>query len=186
LALSREMCDARLMSLRGNSVLGELRLLALRFAEERAEAVSTGHLLWALCSNAEASELLLRRRITSDIVVRGLRVATDDVSGAFERTMSRARDAAVRHMPRAEPGPRQDPRSTLLYQAAAPQRSASSVRLDARGLEGLHLLFALCQSWNSAASTWENCVLLLSKLRLEYLKPSRQKSSSNRSRSPLV
>jgi ATP-dependent Clp protease ATP-binding subunit ClpC len=160
------MCDARLMSLRGNSVLGELRLLALRFAEERAEAVSTGHLLWALCSNAEASELLLRRRITSDIVVRGLRVATDDVSGSFERTMSRARDAAVRHMPRAEPGPRQDPRSTLLYQAA-PQRSAPSARLDARGLEGLHLLFALCHDSKTAAyRILEQCGVDVGKLRL--------------------
>lgn len=142
--------------------LVEFRQEALALAKERVENPSTGHLLWVLTRDRAAGELLLQRRISEDIVKRGLRVATDDASVAFEEGVKRARDTTLRN---------QSPKMQHMGAVGGELRPTSSVR-DRRDAihEGLMLLSALCHDPKTAAyRILEQCGVDVARMRLVAL-----------------
>ncbi len=134
------------MTSRRDTALLEVRKLAEDLAKKRGERVSTGHLLCVLSTQKHpCAELLAERRLTEDVLLRGVRVAQDDLPDAIQRVFDRARDAASRHQTQAT-------------------RSEISP---------FHILFALCQEPKTAAHRiLEQCGTDLGKLRLTALQIS--------------
>lgn len=102
--------------------LTSLRRTAEDIARGRGQKPTTVHLLAALASGRdEAAQLLLDRRLDSDVILRAERVTTDDSPDAISRTLQKARELAGR---------------------------TGAGRSEARSI---HALFALCQEPGTAA-----------------------------------
>jgi ATP-dependent Clp protease ATP-binding subunit ClpC len=134
------------MTSRRDVALLEVRKLAEDLAKKRGERVSTGHLLCVLSTQKHpCAELLAERRLTEEVLLRGVRVAQDDQPDSIQRVFDRARDAASRHQTQA-------------------------TRSD---VSPFHILFALCQEPKTAAHRiLEQCGTDLGKLRLTALQVS--------------
>ncbi len=147
------------MTSRRDTALLEVRKLAEDLAKKRGERVSTGHLLCVLSTQKHpCAELLAERRLTEDVLLRGVRVAQDDLPDAIQRVFERARDAASRHQTQAT-------------------RSEISP---------FHILFALCQEPKTAAHRiLEQCGTDLGKLRLTALQISMGLAPPRRSAVPV-
>jgi ATP-dependent Clp protease ATP-binding subunit ClpC len=156
-----------------NPTLVALRNEALSLAKERKEVACTGHLLWALTqvntpnnaghasgthSTSAAADLLSQRRISADIVKRGLRVASDDSSAAFDDCIKRAQGTLVRN-------PNTATRTAQANGYGTTQRGKPEVREIAH--ESLLLLSALCHDAKTAAvRILEQCGVDVARLRL--------------------
>jgi ATP-dependent Clp protease ATP-binding subunit ClpC len=78
--------------------LATLRRFAEDLAKRRGERPHTGHLLAALVGRpGPAAELLLERRLTSDVLTKATRVVIDDASEAFGRAIQKAKELAGRY-----------------------------------------------------------------------------------------
>lgn len=102
--------------------LVELRRIAEEIARERSQKPTTTHLLAALARGKDdAAQLLLERRLDSDVILRAARVTVDDAADGLGRAIQKAREVAGR---------------------------TGAGRNEARSI---HVLFALCQETGTAA-----------------------------------
>lgn len=134
--------------------LTTLRHAAEEMAKKRNERVTTGHLLAAIVQRSgPAAELLLERRLDTDVLLRAARVGTDDQKDALSRALQKAKDFATRaSVPPAQGTPGANPHQV-------PEKSPKQAG-------AIHLLFALCQDTQSAAHrTMVQCGIDVGKLR---------------------
>src|SRR5689334_17109280 len=74
-----------------------LRRLAEELAQSRKERTTSGHLLAAIVSHpSQAAELLLERKLGSDILLKAARATTDEEPDPLARAVQRARELAAR------------------------------------------------------------------------------------------
>jgi ATP-dependent Clp protease ATP-binding subunit ClpC len=115
------------------SEIAALRRLAEDLAKRRGERAHTGHLLAALANRpGPAGELLLERRLTTEVLMKAARVVVDDASDALSKAIQRAAELAVRC---ARP-----------LHGALPNGARAPIEPS-----GVHVLFALCQDRQCAA-----------------------------------
>src|SRR5882757_2452921 len=75
----------------------EIRRLAEEMAQSRKERTTSGHLLAALASReSPAADLLLERRLGSEVLLKAARATSDDEPDPLVHAMRRAREVAAR------------------------------------------------------------------------------------------
>jgi ATP-dependent Clp protease ATP-binding subunit ClpC len=114
------------MTATGEAELVALRRLADEMAKGRGERATTGHLLAAIASKSGgAAQLLLERRLDSEVLLKAARVLLDDHTDAVSRAVQRARELAAR-------SPTREAGAIHLLYALCQERSTAAYRAIAQ------------------------------------------------------